>query len=93
MASIQKCGFQLVEHPPYSPDLAASDYYLFQKMKMELSGHHFARDDDVMNAEDHFLRDHNDTFYKEGIPLLHDHWTKCVNVGGDYVEKLLHLIF
>ena len=32
LAAIQKCGFQLVEHPPYSPDLASSDYYLFPKM-------------------------------------------------------------
>ena len=52
----------------------------------------FFRDDDVMNAVDHFPRDDNDTFYTEGIPLLHGRWTKCVNVGGDYVENLLHLI-
>ena len=30
-STIQKCGFQLVEGPLYSPDLAASDYYLFPK--------------------------------------------------------------
>ena len=30
---------------------------------------------------------------REGISLLHDRWTKCVNEGEDYVEKLLHLIF
>ena len=33
MAAIQKYGFQLVKDPPYSPDLAPSDYYLFPKMK------------------------------------------------------------
>ena len=55
MAAIQKCGFQLVEHPPSSPDLASSDYYLFPKMNQELGDHQFARDDDVMNAVDHFL--------------------------------------
>ena len=78
--------FQLVEDPPYSPDLAPSDCYLFPKMKNELGGHHFTRDDDVMNAVYHFLRDQNGAFYTEGIRLLHDHWTKCVNVGGDYAE-------
>ena len=67
MAAIQNCGFQLVEHPPYSPDLAPSDYYLFSKMKKELGGHHFTRDDDVMNAVDHLLRDQNGAFYTEGI--------------------------
>ena len=76
-AVIQKCGFQLVKDPPYSPDLAPSDYCLFPKIKEELRCHHFARDDNVMNAVDHFLRDQNGAFYAEGIRLLHDHWTKC----------------
>ena len=55
-------------------------------MKKELGGH-FARDDDVMNAVDPFLSDQNGTFYTEGIRLLHDRWTNCVNVGGDYAEN------
>ena len=29
----------------------------------------------------------------EGICLLHDCWTNWVNVGGNYVEKWMHLIF
>ena len=48
MAAIQNCGFQLVNDPPYSPVLAPSVHYLFPKMKKELGGHHFARDDYVM---------------------------------------------
>ena len=36
-----------------------------------------------MNDVDHFLR----------TRLLHDRCTMSVNVGGDYVKKLLHLIF
>ena len=55
MAAIQKFGFQLVEDPFYSAALAPSDYYLLPKMKKELDGHHFTRDDDVMNAVDHLL--------------------------------------
>ena len=69
MAAIQNCGFQLVEDPPYSPDLVPSDYYLSPKMKKELGGHHFATYDDVMNAVDHFLRDKNGAFDTEGISL------------------------
>ena len=33
MPAIRDCGFELVDHPPYSPDLAPSDYYLFPIMK------------------------------------------------------------
>ena len=61
-------------------------------MKKELGGHNFARDDDFMNAVDHFLRDQNGAFYTEGIHLLHDRWTVLIQ-EGDYVEKLLHFFF
>ena len=50
LAAIHDCGFQLVEHPPYSPDLAPSDYSLFPKLKSYLSGNNFATNDDVIIA-------------------------------------------
>ena len=56
LAAIQKCGFQLFEHPTYSLDLATSDYYLFLKVKKELGSRHFATDDDITNDVDHVLR-------------------------------------
>ena len=29
-AAIRECKFEQLNHPPYSPDLAPSDYYLFR---------------------------------------------------------------
>ena len=29
MSAMHDCGFELIDHPPYSPDLAPSDYFLF----------------------------------------------------------------
>jgi histone-lysine N-methyltransferase SETMAR len=29
-AAVQCCGFQELNHPPYSPDLAPSDYFSFK---------------------------------------------------------------
>jgi len=34
-------GFQYLDHPPYSPDLAPSDYHLFPGLKKQLKGRHF----------------------------------------------------
>ena len=34
-------GFQRLDHPPYSPDLAPSDYSLFLVLKKQLKGRHF----------------------------------------------------
>ena len=42
VSAIRSLGFQTVQHPPYSPDLAPSDYWLFGPMKEHLRGRHFA---------------------------------------------------
>jgi len=34
-------GFQCLDHPPYSPNLALSDYHLFSGLKKQLRGRHF----------------------------------------------------
>jgi hypothetical protein len=31
-------GIKLIQHPPYSPDLAPADYFLFPRIKKELAG-------------------------------------------------------
>ena len=36
MAAVRDCGFELVDHPPYS-ELASSDYFLFPIMKKHLT--------------------------------------------------------
>ncbi|GBO28562.1 hypothetical protein AVEN_190319-1 [Araneus ventricosus] len=37
-----------LEHPPYSPDLAPTDFYLFPRLKMKLKGHRFVDSDEVI---------------------------------------------
>ncbi|XP_044264614.1 histone-lysine N-methyltransferase SETMAR-like [Tribolium madens] len=41
-AAILDCGFQQIDHPPYSPDMAPSDYYLFGYLKKDLRGRRFS---------------------------------------------------
>jgi len=36
--------FTVVSHPPYSPDLAPSDFWLFPKLKETLKGQYFSSD-------------------------------------------------
>uniref|UniRef100_A0A8C5MXC0 Histone-lysine N-methyltransferase SETMAR n=1 Tax=Leptobrachium leishanense TaxID=445787 RepID=A0A8C5MXC0_9ANUR len=37
VALLQNFGWNTITHPPYSPDLAPSDYHLFPKLKEYLS--------------------------------------------------------
>jgi len=43
-------GFQCLDQPPYSPDLAPSDYHLFSGLKKQLKGRHFSFDAEVIAA-------------------------------------------
>jgi histone-lysine N-methyltransferase SETMAR len=38
MGKLRDLHYELFEHPPYSPDLAPSDFYLFPKFKLFLAG-------------------------------------------------------
>ena len=48
-------GFQYLDHPPYPPDLAPSDYQLFPGMKKQLKGRHFSSDAEVIAAVETWL--------------------------------------
>jgi [histone H3]-lysine36 N-dimethyltransferase SETMAR len=87
VAAIHEAGFELLDHPPYSPDLAPSDFHLFPNLKEHLRGTVFSSDDDVMNAVNQWLEDQEEEFFQTGIKALEHRWTKCISVGGDYVEK------
>ena len=84
--TINHLGFEVLEHPAYSPDLAPSGYHLFGLLKNALRGRRFSTEKDVREAVHKWLHDQTKTFL-EGIRKLVDRWTKRVE-KGDYVEKL-----
>jgi len=51
-------GFQCLDRPPYSPDLAPSDYHLFPGLKKQLKGCNFSSDADVIAAAETWLDGH-----------------------------------
>ena len=48
--AIRKCGFSELNHPPYSPDLAPSDYFIFRNLTKFLRGRRFPDDNAVKEA-------------------------------------------
>ncbi len=45
--ALHEAGFRQLQHPPYSPDLAPSDFYLFRYLKPHLKGKRFEDDEAV----------------------------------------------
>ncbi|XP_048253205.1 histone-lysine N-methyltransferase SETMAR-like [Haliotis rufescens] len=87
VAAVKRNGFKVLPHPPYSPDLAPSDYFLFPNFKKELRGRHFRSDDELTTAVEGWLHEQPHGFYHNGLLALTHRWTKCIDLNGDYVEK------
>ena len=80
-------NIRILPHPPYSPDLAPSDFFLFPSMKKHIKGKRFDTDDDVLEAAEDWLMSKNRVFYSQGLLKVIDRWQKCVNLRGGYIEK------
>jgi hypothetical protein len=86
-AMLQEFGWEVFEHPAYIPDLAPSDFHLFPKFKEFLGGSRFKSDEEVKDAVKEWLNGLTAEVYGKGIQKLVTRYDKCLNVGGDYVEK------
>uniref|UniRef100_A0A8R1I3E8 Histone-lysine N-methyltransferase SETMAR n=1 Tax=Caenorhabditis japonica TaxID=281687 RepID=A0A8R1I3E8_CAEJA len=49
-AKLQELSWDTVSHPPYSPDIAPSDYHLFRPLKLFLKEKRFAKYEDLKMA-------------------------------------------
>jgi len=84
---IARLCFVQMEHPPYSPDLAPSDFWLFNNLKKHLRGRKFNSKDDLKIEVNNFFSERDNTFLKIGFETMVNRWRKCVVVNENYVEK------
>ncbi|GBM96179.1 hypothetical protein AVEN_249982-1 [Araneus ventricosus] len=59
----------------------------FPALKSALSGRHFRNNEEVRSAVKNLLRSLGNDFYQDGFLKLIYRYDKCINVGGEYVEK------
>ena len=63
-------GFQCLDHSPYSPDLAPSEYHLFHGLKKQLKGCHFSSNMKVITAAETWLDGQPSEFFLSGLQKL-----------------------
>jgi hypothetical protein len=85
--TVQCLGFELLPHPPYSPNLAPSEYHTFGPLKETLRSHRFGSHGDAQQAVQTWLHKQPKSFFFEGMKKLVERYQKCIIVLGDYVEK------
>ena len=81
---LMQLGWNLLPHPPYSPDLTPKDYHLFRAMSNSLRDKTFEKEEDVKTYLDDFSDSKNEKFYQEGIESLRDRWRWVVDNEGQY---------
>ena len=62
--------YEILPHPPYSPNLAPSDYFLFPKMKNWLAGKRFSSEEEVIAATNEHFDEFDKNYFSEGIKSL-----------------------
>lgn len=63
-ARIHKFHFELLPQPPYSPDLASSDFYLFADLQRMLAGKEFGTNGEMILETDAYFVIKEQSFYK-----------------------------
>lgn len=79
---------KIVQHPPYSPDLAPSDFFLFARIKKELRGVRFANVEDLKQAVDVAIGNIAQFEFAHAMEVS---WWKrllqCIREEGAYFKK------
>ena len=80
--------WHVLPHPPYSPDLAPSDYFLFRSLQNSLNGKNFNNDNDIKSYLIQFFANKNQKFYENcGIMMLPERWQKIIDKMGNTLQN------
>ena len=77
-----------LDHPPYSPDLAPSDFWLFPRLKTVLKGTHFASVEDIQAVVTSTLRGIKEDEFIQCFKAWQKRMQRCIDCGGDYFEGI-----
>jgi len=86
LVKLYELRFELIPHPPYSPDLVPCEFFLFPNLKIWLGGKKFSLNEEVVAVNEYFAG-FKTAYFSDGIKKLEIRWTKCIDLDGDYVEK------
>ncbi|UYV83859.1 hypothetical protein LAZ67_X000450 [Cordylochernes scorpioides] len=84
---LAKNGTEILPQPPYSPDIAPNDFFLFPKLKAVLKGRHFDTREDIIEKSLLALKSIPKEAYKNCFDNWEKRWRWCVEARGDYFEK------
>jgi len=85
-AAIRQCGFQQLNHPPYSPGQLPRIIFYSELWKNFYGVNDFQAMKKSRRKTRPGLKS-SQKFFSRGIKSLQQKWAKCIELLGDYIEK------
>ena len=83
---LKRAGIKRMEHSPYSPDLAPSDFFLFGFLKTNLEGKHFDSADELFD----WVKNFPNSIDIQMLRNVYIKWVlilqQCIDYGGEYLH-------
>ncbi|KAG5318154.1 MOS1T transposase, partial [Pseudoatta argentina] len=81
---LETLKWEVLPHPPYSPDIAPSDFHLFRSMAHGLADWRFHSYEEAQKWIDSWIASKDMSFFLRGIHVLPERWSKVVESDGKY---------
>lgn len=83
---LEEMGLIRLQHPPYSPDLAPSDFFLFGYMKFLLEGKEFETPEGLFAEVKNILCSIPKSMLQDAYAEWIDRLKRCIELHGEYVH-------
>ncbi|TLO45018.1 transposase [Acinetobacter baumannii] len=84
---LEQENIELLDHPPYSPDLSPNDFYTFPKIKNKLRGQRFSSPEEAVDAYKTAILETPTSEWNGCFNDWFHRMEKCVKFRGEYFEK------
>ena len=86
LQKLNKLGYKVMPHPPYSPDLLSTKYHFFKHLNNFLQGKCFHNQQETENAFQEFIESWSMDFYATRVNKFISHQQQCVDCNGSYSD-------
>jgi hypothetical protein len=76
----------VISHPPYFPDLAPCNFFLFPKMKFKLKGRWFDTTEEIPAKLQRVLDTLTEKDLQKAFQKWRGRWDRCLQAGGNYFK-------
>ncbi|CAH2000122.1 unnamed protein product [Acanthoscelides obtectus] len=78
---------ELLDHPPYSPDLSPNDFFTFPKIQNRLRGQRFQSPEEAVDKFKNAVLDLPSNEWNRCFENWFERMQMCINLRGEYFEK------